>query len=234
MEKKPRPELNFTPITDGLGFHPFSDGLPYAPVSKTATSKVAPTPKPMAPLSPMGTGAVAAGTPRFSVPQVSVPRVSVPQASQPQPQAQAPAPTLQVDERYGFVYSFKRIFAFAIDWALNISLCLTALSFALVRQDIEPTALMAPEVLLLAVLFVLTFSWALVTAQEVAFGTSVGKRIFRMSLRGGPAAIFLRAFFFLPSVGFCGIGLLWAVFDRRRRCWHDLAADLQPQELARL
>ena len=66
------------------------------------------------------------------------------------------------------------------------------------------------------------------------YGTSVGKRIFGLSLNGSASATFLRAFYFLPSVGFCGVGLIWALFNKKRRCWHDAAADLQPMELARL
>ena len=48
--KSKKPELNFEPLSEGLGFHPFSDGLPYAPVTKAATAN-----KP-----PQGTGALAA------------------------------------------------------------------------------------------------------------------------------------------------------------------------------
>ncbi len=45
-----------------MGFHPFSDGLPYAPESKSK-----------APPSPTGTGATAAGRPRFTAQAASRP-----------------------------------------------------------------------------------------------------------------------------------------------------------------
>ncbi len=87
---------------------------------------------------------------------------------------------------------------------------------------------------MVALLFLCVFNWAITTAQEVAFSTSLGKRLFGLALNGSASAIFLRAFFFLPSVGFAGIGLIWALFDRRKRCWHDLVVDLQPTEIAYL
>ncbi len=247
-------KLKFEPITEGLGFHPFSDGLPYAPTSTAPTAKRPP--------SEMGTGAVAAGPATF-VTNSSPRRVSVPVAT-PKPVLEprmpaAPlmpaqpgrstivartgmsahaAPKAQLETRfessYGFVYLLKRVLAYALDTVLNITLCATALSMALVNQNIAPEELLSPGVVLMATLFVTIFSWALVTAQEVAFGTSVGKRVFGLAIEGGASAAFLRAFFFLPSAGFAGLGLLWAVFDRKRRCWHDLVVDSQPIEIARI
>ena len=64
----------------------------------------------------------------------------------------------------------------------------------------------------------------------MAFHTTLGKRLFGLALPGNAIAIFLRAFFFLPSALFCGVGLLWAAFDGRSRCWHDVVVDLQPIE----
>src|SRR5689334_11933992 len=74
----PKNEISFRPLTEGLGFHPFSDGLPYAPVNpsnKSAGQASGPNPR----LS-NGTGAVAAGAPRFNTQAIrnSGPRVSVP------------------------------------------------------------------------------------------------------------------------------------------------------------
>lgn len=240
-------ELKFEPITEGLGFHPFADGLPYAPRSTTPAAK--PRPK-AAPLSerpshpPMGSGAELAGRPQFAPPRA---RVSVPVASSsapvaaaaqavpaPQTAQTAPSPLSELKEIYGFGYLFKRAAAYIVDTILNLSLCLGALNAALWHQNIQADMLLNPGVVLIAGLFLGFFSWALVTAQEVVFGTSIGKRLFGLALRGGTTETFLRAFFFLSSVGFFGVGLIWAIFDRRRRCWHDLMADLQPQEIARL
>jgi len=61
-----------------MGFHPFSDGLPYAPESKARTPST-------------GTGAVAAGRPRFQTQTLSSPRSGMKTARQMQSQ-QANAP----------------------------------------------------------------------------------------------------------------------------------------------
>jgi uncharacterized RDD family membrane protein YckC len=251
---KEKIQLKFEPLTDGLGFHPFSDGLPYAPTSTTPTSSLSKVQQAIKGTS--GAGAVAAGPASYVVPASATrSRVSVPVAApkpvlEPRAPAQplAPAahrirtstaqPSVAVETRFersfGFVYLIKRVLAYILDTALNSALCITALSMALVNQNIPPEELFSPGVALLAILFVSLFSWALITAQEVAFATSVGKRVFGLAIQGGASAAFLRAFFFLPSAGFCGLGLLWAIFDRRKRCWHDLVVDSQPIEIARI
>jgi uncharacterized RDD family membrane protein YckC len=233
-------EIEFRPLTPGLGFHPFSDGLPYAPLKKKNTTTT-------------GTGAVAAGPATFAktlptlAPRtIATPRVSVPVAT-PVVQQAAPAPSTSTafnsptsaakpfaEPAYGFVYLVKRSLAYIIDSSLNTALLATALSLVLVNQNIQPDALMNAGVMLLTILFFVLFNWALITAQEIAFGSSVGKRIFGLTIRGSTSAIFLRAFFFLPSAGFCALGLIWALFDKRKRCWHDLVVGAQPIELARL
>ena len=134
----------------------------------------------------------------------------------------------------GFLYILKRSLAFILDLALVSGLCVTAFGWTLWRQKIPATSLVSPDLALLFFTFLAVFSWAMIVAQELAFGTTVGKRIFGLVLIGSPAAIFLRAFFFLPSAGFAGIGLLWSLFDEHRRCWHDLASEVQPTEIADL
>jgi uncharacterized RDD family membrane protein YckC len=155
----------------------------------------------------------------------------------PQP---APAPAAQISSHItesahpGILYVGKRVLAYSLDSLLNLSLCMTALSAVLLQQDLPPESLFTPGVILIAFLFASFFNWALIAAQEVAFGTTIGKRIFGLTLTGSASALFLRAFFFLPSAGFGGIGLLWALFNRRRRCWHDMVVDTQPFENAQL
>lgn len=255
--EKGRKGIDFKPITQGLGFHPFSDGLPYAPVSKSVARPQA-TPHTPSREPSVGTGAVSAGKADFVYP---APRVNVPVASpvapkvspQPQVQAHKPAaaktaakatakhtvittPTAQAfgEPTFGYVYLLKRVLAYTLDTALNTSLLATGLSFALLNEDMNPDLLMNPGIVMISILFFTLFNWALVTAQEIAFGTTIGKRIFGLMVQGSTSAIFLRAFFFLPSIGFCGIGLLWSLFDRRKRCWHDVVVNVQPIEVARL
>lgn len=161
---------------------------------------------------------------------------AIPESATVKPDASAGTePYIQAQERYGFGYLFKRVFAYSIDTLLNLSLCIGAFLIALWKLDINPMQALSPMILLGGVLFLALFNWALITAQEIAFGATVGKRLFGLSLQGGGAAtVFIRAFFFFISVGFGGLGLIWALFDRRRRCWHDLIVDLQPMEIARL
>lgn len=77
--------------------------------------------------------------------------------------------------------------------------------------------------------FMFLCNWALLAAQEVAFGTTIGKRIFGLHLDGTGFECFMRALFFIPSLLFGGIGVLMAVFDARKRCWHDRMTKLQPE-----
>lgn len=230
MSKEQNP-IQFQPITPGLGFHPFSDGLPYAPVSKTTPRpRAAPLdPRPSRPDFGKGTGAVAAGPASFAFPRVSVP-VAKPAKTQAVP---TPAPMIAAPT-YGVMYLFKRMLAFTIDTAIHVGLLAAGLGLSLFNQGVNPDLLMNPGVLIVSALFFTLFSWALMTAQEIAFGTTIGKRLFGLSLHGSTFAILLRAFFFLPSIGFCGVGLLWSLVDSKKRCWHDLVVQIQPTEIARL
>jgi hypothetical protein len=202
----------------------------------------------------MGTGATLAGNPSIapnansSLPSGTspsmtlkrpafanpTPKVHVPiakaasQAAATQRDEAAASRPLQTKPKLGFFYLIKRILAYAIDSTVNISLAAGSFCLALWNQNLQPELLFNSGVILVAGLFFFVFSWAIMTAQEIAFGTTLGKRIFGLSLRGTATAIFLRSFFFLPSMGFVGVGLLWGLFDRKKRCWHDLIVNLQP------
>jgi uncharacterized RDD family membrane protein YckC len=248
-------ELEFKPITEGLGFHPFADGLPYAPVSKTAASQkpadpavrqtTAPAAQPMGtgavaagvarpvrfpqpatgPTKPMGTGAVAAGP---AIPVRSQPTVRAKPAPQVAAPTQARTPSVEVTETFGFGYLMERIAAFTLDTALILSGLAAGTSFYLSTYAVPSGREMNSQDLAYILLVVGSLHWALMTFQEVAFGTTIGKRIFGLRIPGSAAAVFLRSFFFVPSLLFGGLGLLTAVFDKRRRCLHDLIADVQP------
>lgn len=239
MAETQGPKLRFKAVNEGLGFHPFAEGLPYAPPSSPAPSTPAPTPaSPRRPaLGTDGAGAVAAGPARFVHPTRSAPvarpaPLSVPAPAPPitaSPAAPAPAP----ESRYGFFYVAKRLLAFGFDSLVNLGLAALALGTTLWRQELaRPEVWLQPQTIAMATLFFAVFNWSLITAQEVIFGTSFGKRLLGLHLRGPVSALFLRAFFFWPSVLFGGLGLAWALFNRRRRCWHDSIVDLQPIEIA--
>ncbi len=131
---------------------------------------------------------------------------------------------------YGLNYSLKRFFAYLIDSVMNITLC--GIAFILVLQQLEVPLSFSfiREFILTGGLFLIGFSWIMVLAQEIAFGTSLGKRFFNLAITGSNSALFLRAFFFIVSFGFFGLGILWALFDSDRRCWHDIIVETQPQE----
>lgn len=250
-------DFSFEPLSEGLGFHPFSDGLPYAPLAKTTSTATTGSmasrsfPSPTSPSIAsgsnklqMGTGAMAAGapmpvmrqTPRISVPVSSAARAQPRKIGVPQKSANPATPIAKeiIEHDYGFGYLLKRAFAFTLDSFINMGLCLAAFGSVLWKQGLTPEVLSNSGIILLSALFLLMFNWALITAQEVAFNTSIGKRIFGLVFEGSTIALFLRAIFFLPSLGFCGIGLLWGLFDGKKRCWHDWVAGIQPQEISKL
>ena len=140
-------KIQFKPLHEGMGFHPFSDGLPYAPESKAKPSQ--------------GTGATAAGKPRFTTqiqniqsatsrqalktarqlnasPQVQSP---VPQPVQTQkPQAQT-APRIQMTREPESPLVRARFFAYLLDAVLHAAFWLgtnfAALHFFKFQMDME-------------------------------------------------------------------------------------------------
>ncbi len=231
MSEKTR--LDFKPVHKGLGFHPFSDGMPYAPHAPIHTPQAPKRPviPGAAPAPSTGTGATVAGPIRVA-PQIRGRPLHELQAAV----AATPAPLVapQIEHRFGMGYLALRLVAFAIDVAFHLAVSALALMGVMSLMGHEPLVLFESGIIELACLFMIALSWALITAQEVALGTTPGKRIVGLKLRGSAAAIFMRSFFFIPSVLFMGVGLFWSLFNRERRCWHDSAADLQPTRLARL
>ncbi len=228
MEKQ---QIQFKPLSDGLGFHPFSDGLPYAPVTKAPRAQSRPQPS-----YSRGSGAVAAGPPSYA-------RVTVPVAAQTRARVTAPALAVQpqasaiaatAEPTFGLGYLLKRLMAFLFDTVVNTGLCAGGMMLILMKENLEFAVIFNPALVAIAAVFLSIFNWALTAAQEVAFGTSLGKRIFGLRIQGGAFVILMRSVCFLPSLVFCAMGILWAVFDRRKRCWHDVATGVQPMEIARL
>ena len=233
------PEIQFKPITKGLGFHPFSDGLPYAPITKTK----APISQP---LPPMGTGAMAAGPVRIAR---EIPRIRLPQPTpslpprrevnpaldreMPKPMPTTPLRGSQMADA-NFAYLIKRSTAYVLDTALNLSLCGGALYFVMKSQGMSLDLIFNAGVILILSTFLFVFNWALIAAQEIAFGTTIAKRSFGLILDASASSLFLRAFFFIPSFGFCGLGLVWALFDPEKRCWHDLVMGVKPTSIRKI
>jgi hypothetical protein len=130
----------------------------------------------------------------------------------------------------GWDYLAKRTFAYFIDSLINMTLGSIALVTSLWKEDMSLDFFLNPSTVLITVSFLMFFNWALIAAQEVAFGTSVGKKFFGLSLDGTATATLVRALFFIPSSLFLGLGLFWAVLDHNRRGFHDLVSGIQPEE----
>ena len=214
--------IEFKPLTEGLGFHPFSNGLPYTPAKPRVSSN--------------GTGAVAAGRPQF----VYQPRMATPVATpvlEPQMTAPTLTPSVRLQPQAFTPRKFEvpqegilafRVLGFLVDTAIHFLLGFLALTLLVWKGPLDNEAIRSGA-LTVGVLFLCVLNWALIAAQEVVFKTSFGKRLFGLILRTesdrepSPIVLLLRAILFVPSTAFAGLGLLWAAFDEKRRCWHDLA-----------
>ena len=262
MENEGEKAIEFKALTDGLGFHPFSNGLPYAPITPNGNPKAAPKPSFESGSGAYSAGRPSFVTPQkvqvsrpalwgrvspqiLAQPQVQIQapsqiRVPVQAMAQPQPQLHQKAtqtqqkPLLHVEPHYGFEYVAKRFLAYFVDSFLNMSLGAGAMFLVLWKQTNNLESLLNPSILIVSMLFLMFFNWAMITAQEVVFHTSAGKKFFGLQLNGSLGQILIRAIFFIPSCSIFGLGVLWLLFSKNGRCWHDSASGVQPQEIAEL
>ncbi len=251
-DEKEKP-VRFQTLTDGLGFHPFADGLPYAPAGKaggpatpsTGTGAVAAGRPQFVYPSPAVTAAAKTAS-RATLPNLPTLGSSVDEtvdrirreletiqqdridlAHKNAAQVQSLQAGTRHSHRIG--YSIERAFAYFLDSAFNLSICASILSTALLSTDLDNLKDLTPAAMITIGFFLFACNWALLTAQEVAFGTTIGKRIFGLRLNGNGFECFTRSLFFVPSLLFGGLGILMAIFDPRKRCWHDRMTKLQPE-----
>lgn len=124
---------------------------------------------------------------------------------------------------------FRRLFAIFYDCFLLIAILfiVTAIANSLNKGEaIEPGDSLYPlYVMTVFILSYLYFAWFWIHG-----GQSLGMKTWRIQLQGSEnnkiswkttAIRFVSALF---SWGFFGIGFLWALFDKKNRCWHDLAS----------
>jgi hypothetical protein len=247
------PVISFRPLSDGLGFHPFSDGLPYAPIAKSPRiGGAAQNASSQSSTSTTGSGAVAAGSPKMVFPQkptstqktLAVPQISVPVAKVSMPLDQSlpglgiekerrpQAPTRdKVDQTFGIVYLLRRAIAQLIDSGVSLALFAGIVRFGMWNEEFTPELMTNSSLIFVAACLWITFHWFVLAVQEVIFLTSVGKRLVGLRLYGSNFLVLLRSLFFLPSIGLLGIGIIWAIFDRNKRCWHDQIVEIQPINL---
>ncbi len=125
---------------------------------------------------------------------------------------------------------FRRLFAIFYDCFLLIAILfiVTAIGNALNNGEaIEPDNALYPiYVLTIFILCYLYFAWFWIHG-----GQSLGMKTWRIQLRSvddckiGWKTTTIRFVSALFSWGFFGIGFLWALFDKKNRCWHDLASN---------
>jgi uncharacterized RDD family membrane protein YckC len=130
---------------------------------------------------------------------------------------------------YQFAGLFRRLFAIFYDAFLLIAIlfAVTAIANALNHgKAIEPDDTFYPLYVIVVVgLSYLYFAWFWIHG-----GQTLGMKTWRVQLVSqDEIAIdwkltvirFISAIF---SWGFFGLGFLWALFDKNRRCWHDISS----------
>lgn len=156
-----------------------------------------------------GTGAVAAGKPRFSNPSAA------------QTAARATSP-VQLPAASPWI----RVAAFVLDLAILFAPWIFAFSTVLKNESF---AEIGPASSAIALLALYCFSYFLIS--ESLGGQSLGKMLLNLRIVeddkyekpvGFGKAVARMALFPL-SLGSLGIGLLWAFTDHKRRPWHDRA-----------
>jgi hypothetical protein len=211
-------KIKFKPLHEGMGFHPFSDGLPYAPESKS---------KPQ-----MGTGATAAGRPRFTTqlpPQVRpqlktarqlqtptgsiVPSSRPAQVSRPTPSkvsavkaSPAPASESRLIRQRCFAYLLDSVIHAGFWIGTNLAALLLfhfQIDFGIVRDSL-------PQFLL----FFILSQWIFIALQELLFENSIGKAFFNLEFQRNHKSLFLRSVVFMMGVLCFGLGFYFLPQDR--------------------
>jgi uncharacterized RDD family membrane protein YckC len=191
--------------------------MPYGSPASPAPSK-----KPVSPA-----GATVAGPIRYAPPETLRGKPLAELQAEAQAKVQVQAPLLS-PSRLGWGYLALRLSAFLIDGIAHLSLSILILMGVLALLGHAPMVLFEPGIIEAATVFALVLAWSLSTAQEVALGSTPGKRMLGLRLDGSAGLLFLRSILFVPSVLLMGSGVLWSLLNRERRCWHDAAVGIQP------
>lgn len=128
-----------------------------------------------------------------------------------------------------YVGLFRRLFAIFYDMFLLLAIYFIV-SYAAIflnhGKAIEPTDTFYPLfVVVISALSYLYFAWFWIHG-----GQSLGMKTWRIQLRTENNAVInwriaaIRFTCAIISWALGGIGFLWALFDRKNRCWHDLAS----------
>jgi hypothetical protein len=206
-------KIKFKPLHEGMGFHPFSDGLPYAPESKS---------KPQ-----MGTGATAAGRPRFTTqlpPQV---RPQLKTARQLQTPVNTPTPTIRPNTQARPVERIsrpaagpdtpllrQRTFAYILDSVIHAGFWIGTNIAALLLFHFQIDFGIVRDSLPQFILFFLFSQWIFIALQEVLFENSIGKAFFHLEFQRNHRSLFLRSLVFMIGAICLGLGFYFRPQDR--------------------
>ncbi len=217
METKDTTSISFKPLSEGLGLNHFSDGLPYTPASASVKSRR--SSKTGLPLPPARVIVSPAATQQEIKDVAAYLSKAIPQeVSEPFTDTMFPAPKT------------KRVMAYVIDLFVLTALYAFVLygAFGLNGYSLSKLALGKSAVSLVAplALFYAVFYFAYFALQEVTWSNTLGKAALGLRLRAhSGVALVARVVCFFFSVVPLGIGLIWALFDGRGRCWHDVVTD---------
>jgi len=124
---------------------------------------------------------------------------------------------------------FRRLFAISYDCFLLLAILfiVTAIANALNHgKAIDPSDTFYPlYVLIIFFLSYLYFAWFWVNG-----GQSLGMKTWRIKLQSDEGKNIswkitaIRFFSAIISWGVFGLGFIWAFFDKKNRCWHDLSS----------
>jgi hypothetical protein len=206
-------KIKFKPLHEGMGFHPFSDGLPYAPESKAK--------------APMGTGATAAGRPRFTTqlpPQARTNLKTARQLQAPAPQpirqanpvrvqakAPAPAPTTGIESP---ALIRQRIFAYLLDTVIHAGFWIGTNLAALLLFQFQIDGEIVRENFAQFTVFFLFSQWMFIALQEVLFENSIGKSFFNLEFQRNHRSLFLRSMVFMVGAICLGLGFYFRPQDK--------------------
>lgn len=127
----------------------------------------------------------------------------------------------------------RRVLSYALDVALTVAIFLAIVwvSFAVNGYRIDEILLQGGprggvQMLWPLALLFLVVHLGYFLVQEATWRCTVGKAVFGLRIRSSSGfAVLGRAFCFFVAAIPMGVGLLWSLFDSRRRCWHDVITD---------
>ena len=144
----------------------------------------------------------------------------------------------KTDDNTVYAGVFRRLFAIFYDIFLLLAILFIFAAIAMTLNHgkaIETSDNFRPvyAIFMLGICY-LYFSWFWIHG-----GQTLGMKTWQIQMSGSDGQVIdwkttaLRFFTAFFSWGFAAIGFLWAFFDRKKRCWHDLASKTELIDLRR-